>query len=156
VKPYRGEFPSFGSVSNCFVHQLRKQGFAFLRRTLEEGNPVDRPARAVAAADLGLAYLMLGNGQSGLQWLHRAQARFATAGAHDHLRQSLENELVYMEHAKNKSEAKSLRQRIEQLEADGEIVQTAGWFGAELSVCVSVVLPARTCCMRRGAVVYHG
>ncbi len=97
-----------------------KHGFTFLQRALEEGDPVDWPGRAGSEADLGLAYLMMGNEQAGLRWLHGAQARFEARGAHDHLLQSLENELAYMEQTKKRSEARALRQRIEQLEADGQ------------------------------------
>lgn len=96
-----------------------KQGFHLLRRALEQDDSIDWPSRARAEADLGLAYLMLGNEQAGLQWLHRAQARFQSSGTHDHLLQSLENELAYAEQAKNKSQARALRQRIEELEAAG-------------------------------------
>ncbi len=109
-----------------------KQGYTFLRRALEEGDPVDWPNRAGAEADLGLAYLMLGNEQAGLRWLRGAQARFDADGARDLLLRSLENELAYMEQTKKRSEAKALRQRIDQLEADGQPEQAAGWFGSRV------------------------
>lgn len=94
-----------------------KQGFNLLRRAVEEDANVDWPGRAEAEADLGLAYLLIGDEQSGLNWLHRAQARFESTGAHDNLVQSLENELAYLEQAKNKKEAKALRERIAALES---------------------------------------
>ncbi len=107
-----------------------KQGYTFLRRALEEGDPVEWPGRAGAEADLGLAYLLLGNEQAGLRWLRGAQARFEADGADDLLLRSLENELAYLEQTKKKSEAEELRQRIGQLESDGEAPRTSRLFGA--------------------------
>ena len=40
-----------------------KQGFNLLRRAVEEDETVDWPGRAGAEADLGLAYLLIGNEQ---------------------------------------------------------------------------------------------
>jgi hypothetical protein len=93
-----------------------KQGYQLLHRALEQAETVDWPARAQAEADFGLAHLLLGNESAGLDWLHRAQARFEATGAIDDLLQSLENELAYVEQAKKKSEAQALRQRIERLQ----------------------------------------
>ena len=94
-----------------------KQGFNLLRRAVEEGETIDWPGRAEAEADLGLAYLLIGNEQAGFRWLHRAQARFESTGAHEHLVQSLENELAYVQQAKKKDEAKSIKSRLANLEA---------------------------------------
>ncbi len=93
-----------------------KQGYALLSRALTETDSVDWPGRARAEADFGLAHLLVGDQSTGIDWLHRAQARFEAAGAHDDLLQSLENELAYAEQRKLTSEAKSLRQRIERLQ----------------------------------------
>jgi hypothetical protein len=43
-----------------------KQGFNLLRRAVEEDETIDWPGRAEAEADLGLAYLLVGNEQVGL------------------------------------------------------------------------------------------
>jgi tetratricopeptide (TPR) repeat protein len=94
-----------------------KQGFNLLRRAVEEDESIDWPARAEAEGDLGLAYLLVGNEQDGLKWLHRAQARFESAVAHEHLVQSLENELAYLQQADKKHEAKSVNRRLAQLQA---------------------------------------
>ena len=45
-----------------------------------------------AEADLGLAYLLCGQENSGLNWLHNAQQGFQSAGQTDQLVQCLENE----------------------------------------------------------------
>ncbi len=111
-----------------------QQGFTFLRRALEEGDPIDWPGRAGAEADLGLAYLLMGDEASGLKWLRRAQARFEADGDDDLLLRSLENERSYMEQTRNRSEARAVRKRIERLEADGQPVRTAGWFGGLPSI----------------------
>jgi tetratricopeptide (TPR) repeat protein len=93
-----------------------KQGFNLLHRALEEGESVDWPGRAHAEADLGLAYLLVGNEQDGLRWLHRAQSHFESTGAHEHLVQSLQNELDYLQQQKKKAEAKEIRERLASLE----------------------------------------
>jgi len=94
-----------------------KQGFNLLRRAVEENETIDWPGRAEAEADLGLAYLLVGSEKAGLQWLHRAQTRFESTGAHEHLVQSLQNELDYLKQAEKKNEAKSIAKRLANLEA---------------------------------------
>ena len=94
-----------------------KQGFNLLQRAVEEDESIDWPGRAEAEADLGLAYLLVGNEQHGLHWLHRAQARFESAGAHGHLVQSLENEMQYLRQAKKPKEAKAIQKRLSALQA---------------------------------------
>jgi hypothetical protein len=93
-----------------------RQGFHLLQQAIEEGEPLDWPGRAEAEADLGLAYLLMGDEPAGLRWLHRAQERFETAGDRRHLIQSLENELAYCRQAKKKPRAGEIETRLRQLE----------------------------------------
>jgi tetratricopeptide (TPR) repeat protein len=93
-----------------------RQGHQLLGRALESPESVDWPGRGRAEADYGLAHLLVGDASAGIGWLHRAQARFEAAGAHEDLIQSLENELAYAQRAKQKDQVRALRQRIEQLQ----------------------------------------
>jgi len=93
------------------------QGYNLLRRAVEEDRGLDWPERPQAEADLGLAYLLLGDEQSGLRWLHTAQQKLEAAGDYEQLAQSLENELEYLAQQKRKREAEALRERLESLEA---------------------------------------
>ena len=77
-----------------------QQGFNLLRRAVEENGNIAWPERPEAEADLGLAYLMIGDEAAGLRWLHQAQQNFETAGQHEALRQCLENEAAFLEQAK--------------------------------------------------------
>ncbi len=90
-----------------------KQGFQLLQRALEDEPHPDWPGRARAEADLGLAYLLLGNQQAGLEWLQKAQARFERSGDHDQLLLSLLNEQAYWEQAGEKRKAQAVQQRIQ-------------------------------------------
>lgn len=94
-----------------------QQGFNLLRRAVEDDETIDWPRRAEAEADLGLAYLLVGDEQAGLEWLHRAQARFESTGAHEHLVQSLENELDYLRQSKKKDAAGPIKKRLGELQA---------------------------------------
>ncbi len=93
------------------------QGFNLLRRAVEEDKATDWPGRPGAEADLGLAYLLLGDEDSGLRWLHAAQKKLEAQGDEGQLAMSLENELQYCEQTKKKREAKEIRERLETLEA---------------------------------------
>lgn len=93
-----------------------KQGYHLLSRALTETDAVDWPGRARAEADFGLAHLLVGDQSTGLQWLHRAQSRFESDGAHDDLLQSLENELAYAQQTNSKAQVRTLEQRIEHLQ----------------------------------------
>lgn len=94
-----------------------KQGFNLLREAVEEGDSIDWPGRAQAEADLGLAYLIMGDEPAGLKWLHRAQQEFEASGSEEHLAQSLENELAYLQQAKKKNDARQVQQRLERLQS---------------------------------------
>ncbi len=90
-----------------------KQGFQLLRRALEDEPRSDWPGRARAEADLGLAYLLLGHQQAGIEWLQRAQARFERTGDHEQLLVSLLNEQAYWEQAQERPKVRALERRIE-------------------------------------------
>ena len=92
------------------------QGYNLLRRAVEEDTASDWPERPQAEADLGLAYLLLGDEEAGLRWLHAAQQKLQAAGDHDQLARSLENELRYFEQQKRKREAREIRERLESLQ----------------------------------------
>jgi tetratricopeptide (TPR) repeat protein len=92
-----------------------QQGFNLLRRAVEEGNNIVWPERPEAEADLGLAYLMIGDEGAGLRWLHQAQQSFEMSGQQEALAQCLENEAAFLEQAKKTDLAKAVRRRIESL-----------------------------------------
>jgi hypothetical protein len=94
-----------------------QQGFNLLRRSVE-GDPLAQwPERAEAEADLGLAYLLMGDENNGLRWLHGAQQAMEAAGQQESLLQCLENEAAYLEKAKKNDLAKAVRQRLESLQS---------------------------------------
>jgi hypothetical protein len=93
-----------------------QQGFNLLHRAVEEDLSLAWPERTQAEADLGLAYLVLGEEGPGLQWLHTAQAGFESTGQIDHLVRCLENEAAYLEQANKKDLANAVRRRLELLQ----------------------------------------
>ncbi|MGA2258835.1 MAG: hypothetical protein ABSG53_29560, partial [Thermoguttaceae bacterium] len=92
-----------------------QQGFNLLHAAVEEDAALVWPGRAQAEADLGLAYLMMGDEAAGLRWLHGAQQTFESAGQREELAQSLENEAAYLEQAKKSDLAQAVRKRLEGL-----------------------------------------
>ncbi|MCU0980739.1 MAG: hypothetical protein MUF25_16440, partial [Pirellulaceae bacterium] len=92
-----------------------QQGLHLLRRAVEEAPTLQWPERAEAEADLGLAYLLMGDETAGLRWLHQTQQTFEATGQHDALFQSLENELAYLEQTQRKDAAQLARQRLDNL-----------------------------------------
>jgi tetratricopeptide (TPR) repeat protein len=93
-----------------------QQGFNLLRRAVEEDQAAMWPDRADAEADLGLAYLLMGDEAAGLRWLHTAQQGFEIARQHEQLVQCLENEAAYLEQAKKRDLAAAVRRRLESLQ----------------------------------------
>jgi len=91
------------------------QGLTLLKRAVEEHETLDWPGRADAEANLGLAYLMTGDDQAGLQRLHAAQRRFEATKDVEKLRQSLENEAAYLEKLEKKEAAAEVWQRLQAL-----------------------------------------
>ncbi|MCG8651356.1 MAG: hypothetical protein MI861_16065, partial [Pirellulales bacterium] len=74
------------------------------------------PARSEAEADLALARLILGDTDDGLDALHAAQQTFEMEGNSQSLLQSLENELRILEHEQRAESARSVRNRIREIE----------------------------------------
>ncbi len=94
-----------------------EQGFNLLHRAVEQDSALAWPERTEAEANLGLAYLIVGDEPTGLRWLHEAQQSFESAGQHDELVQSLENEAAYLDQVKKPDLAKEVRKRLESLAA---------------------------------------
>jgi len=93
-----------------------QQGFNLLHKAVEDGaGSLVWPERTQAEADLGLAYLLIGDEAAGIRWLHQAQQAFESTGQHEALIQSLENEASFLDHAKKSDLAKAVRHRIETL-----------------------------------------
>lgn len=90
-----------------------QQGFNLLRHGVEEEPACQWPERAEAEADLGLAYLLMGDETNGLRWLHTAQQGFEAAGQHEQLVQCLENEAAYLKQAKKNDLAAAVRKRLQ-------------------------------------------
>lgn len=99
-----------------------RQALALLKKAVEQGPEANWPGRGEAEANLGLAYLMVGNEEQGFRWLHAGQRRFAAAREHGLLVQSLENEARYLSKVAKASEAEQLTRRIQALES-GRSVQ---------------------------------
>ncbi|HZZ71261.1 MAG TPA: hypothetical protein VFE24_03355 [Pirellulales bacterium] len=112
---YRPACGLLGSIRS--KNQQPQQGLALLRKAIEEDETADWPERAEAEADLGLAYLMVGDSKSGLKWLHQAQRRFEADKDAESLVLALENEAAYLDGMKKKNEAVVIRSRIQQIEA---------------------------------------
>jgi hypothetical protein len=94
-----------------------QQGFNLLHRAVEQDQTCVWPERPQAEADLGLAYLLSGDENAGLNWLHSAQRSFEAAGKIDQLTQCLENEAAFLEHSKKPELAKTVRKRLESLQS---------------------------------------
>jgi tetratricopeptide (TPR) repeat protein len=87
------------------------QGLELTRKAIEESADARWPERSQALADLGLAYLVAGQADKGLQALHEAQAQFLKERKSDDLAQSLLNEAAFTEKTGDKAAADSLRRR---------------------------------------------
>lgn len=92
-----------------------QQGFNLLRRAVEGDPALQWPERADAEADLGLAYLLMGDEDAGLRHLHAAQQAWELSSQHEPLVQCLENEAAYLDQAKKKDLAVAVRHRLETL-----------------------------------------
>jgi len=79
---------------------------------LEKAVTADWPGRGDAEADLGLAYLSLGEDARGFHWLHSAQRKFSAAQDHAALAQCLTNEMNYLNHKNKPEEAEKVRLRL--------------------------------------------
>jgi len=93
-----------------------QQGFNLLHRAVEEDPGFFWPERPEAEAALGLACLLMGDENAGLQWLHVAQQGFEASAQQEALIQCLENEAAWLEQAKKKELAATVRKRLESLQ----------------------------------------
>jgi tetratricopeptide (TPR) repeat protein len=91
-------------------------GFSLLKKAVETDEALQWPERAQAEADLGLAYLMMGDNHRGIDRLHSAQGRFEATHDFDSLSLSLENEAAYLDENKRSGEAAAVRERANDLE----------------------------------------
>lgn len=64
-------------------------------------------------ADLGLAYLTVGDEAKGLHWLHEAQQAFTARNEQTLLRQCRENEVRYLEHVGKRDAAAQVRAHLQ-------------------------------------------
>lgn len=96
-------------------------GFNMLKKAVEPEHDAagSWPGQAAAEADFGLAYLMIGDEEQGLSWLHRAQKRFEAEGDSSQLLASLRNEAEFFVHTERKKQARELEKRIARLEQAG-------------------------------------
>lgn len=92
-----------------------QQGFNLLRTAVDDDGKALWPERADAEADLGLAFLVMGDETQGLRWLHQAQQSFEQSKQFDALRQCLENEAAWLDQAKRGDQAKAIRHRLDAL-----------------------------------------
>lgn len=88
------------------------QGFALLKKAVEDTPNATWPGRAEAEGDLGLTYLILGNETQGLACLHRAQERFEKQSQWEDWAQCLLNEAAYLEKIGQALKAQEIRDRI--------------------------------------------
>ena len=95
-----------------------QQGLSLLRKAVEKDETFDWPERAEAEADLGLAWLIVGDEKQGLKWVHQAQQRFEARGDFESLSLSLQNEAEYLAHAKKRFEATAIRDRLAAMERE--------------------------------------
>ncbi len=108
-----GDAASAQALAVAGVTQLRQgqlaAGLWLLQRAVEGSPDVNWPNRSQAVADLGLAYLMNGQKEKGLNVLHEAQALFRAEGHFKDLSQSLLNEAMFYEKAGDQPRAETLR-----------------------------------------------
>lgn len=93
-----------------------EQALAMLQKAVEQDPNGAWPGRFEAEADLGLAYLTVGDEKRGLDSLHAAEQQLEQARKIRRLLQCLDNEAAYFEHEKKTEQAASIRQRIQQIE----------------------------------------
>jgi tetratricopeptide (TPR) repeat protein len=93
-----------------------QHGFGLLKKAVETDEALEWPERGQAEADLGLAYLMMGDNRRGIDRLHQAQSRFDAYRDFDSLAMSLENEAAYLDENKRSADAAAVRERAKDLE----------------------------------------
>lgn len=93
-----------------------EQALSLLKRAVE-GSQTQWPGRAEAEADLGLAYLSVGDSQNGLRWLGAARAKFENEREHELLVRSWDNESRYWDSQGRATEAATCRENVRRIEA---------------------------------------
>jgi tetratricopeptide (TPR) repeat protein len=93
-----------------------RQAFAFLREAVESNN-TDYLWRADAEANLGLAYLAVGDEVNGLRSLHTASDRFTASRDLHGLLQCLENEMRYLHDVGRTEDGRHVQERIRECES---------------------------------------
>jgi tetratricopeptide (TPR) repeat protein len=116
-KPPAVEAPASALLGSLYVNRGQTpRGLQLLKKGIERKDPLTWHERSEAEADLGLAYLSMGDAVTGLDQLHRAQHSFETEGELESLVAALENELKYLEHAGKKKETGAVKTRLRELE----------------------------------------
>jgi len=95
-----------------------QRGLSFLKRAVDAPGDAPWPGRAQAEADLGLAYLIVGDEQRGFDTLHRAQQSLDRQHT-ELLIKSLRNELRYSKATENDSRTDQIIARLRKLESPG-------------------------------------
>lgn len=113
AKPSAVERPVSALLGSLYLQRGQMQrGLAMLRKAVERDDGVEWAERSEAEADLGLAYLTVGDAVNGLNRVHRAQERFQAENEPESLVASLENELKYLEQAGKRREASDVRAQL--------------------------------------------
>jgi tetratricopeptide (TPR) repeat protein len=109
-----------GSVK---LHEGHTQAaLGFLRQAVEPSQ-ADFFGRAEAEADLGIAYLSLGEEEPGLRWLRSAQERLQREGPIDMQLTCLDNEAAYLDRGGRAEQAGLVQSRIRDLQSRGGAVK---------------------------------
>ncbi len=93
-----------------------EQGSRFLVDALNTPNAGYWPGQLAAKADLANVRLIVGRIDEALPVLHSVQNEMMTEGRWQSLCQSLENEIAILEHEGRKSDARTIRERIQMIE----------------------------------------
>ncbi len=95
-----------------------------LRQALEIAPEETWPGRADAMANYALALLTAGDGDAGVQWLHRARDAFAALGNHDGLTSCLDNEAAWLTGWQQR-DASEVQKQIDEVARSGMLTKAA-------------------------------
>lgn len=121
-EPAASENPSIAMASTAAIGSAKlqagayQQGAELINKALQESAEANWPTRSQAEADLALAQLIIGDTDQGLEALHAAQAKFQLQDDRVSLLQSLENELRILELEGRSEEARTVAQKIRDIE----------------------------------------
>lgn len=99
-----------------FQRGQAQKSLNLLKKAVDQEDGFEWPERSEAEADLGLAYLSIGDAVVGLDRLHRAQRRFESEGDREQLAIALENEIHFLEHTGKRRDVAAVRNRLLDLE----------------------------------------